>query len=96
MKGFDGQVLQARKIREQALNAGLHLPRGLAGEGEGQDRFRVHAPAGQEIGQAVGQGPGLAGARTRLDDQRRPGMEDGPALGRVQAGQQGVFLDFRS
>ncbi len=90
MEGLDGEPLQAGKVGQQVANALCHFGGGLPGEGKGQDGLRVHSPAGDEISQAVGEGPGLAGARTRLDDEGRPLVDHRLPLGGIQARQQGI------
>ena len=47
---------------DQGADALLHLARRLVGEGDAQDLARPGAAGGQDMGQARGQHPGLAGA----------------------------------
>ena len=55
---------------DQLLDALLHLARGLVGEGDREDLAGVHAAGRQQVGDAVGEHPGLAGAGAGHDEQR--------------------------
>ena len=58
VEGGDPHLLRHRS--DQAADALLHLPRGLVGEGDGQDLERGDVVGLDEVGDAVGQHPGLA------------------------------------
>jgi hypothetical protein len=45
---------------DQVGDALLHLARGLVGERDGDDLTGVHVAGGQQVGDPVGQHPGLA------------------------------------
>ena len=62
VEGLDGEAVQPGEIRQQQMKALCHLAGRLPGEGDGQDLLGRHPAPGQKIGQAVGEGPGLAGA----------------------------------
>src|SRR5690606_8714590 len=70
---------------EQALDALLHLGGGLVGEGDREDLAGPHAAFGEQVGDAVGEDPGLARSRPRHDEQRGAGVRHGFPLGGVQA-----------
>ena len=55
----------------QGGDAFAHLGGGLVGEGDGQDLAGAGAAGGDEVGDAVGEDPGLARTRTGDDEQRR-------------------------
>ena len=50
---------------EQRFDPAAHLLGRLVGEGDGEDLPGVHAPGAQEVGDPVGDDPGLAAAGTR-------------------------------
>ena len=66
----------------------LHLAGRLVGEGDGEDLAGLDVPGGQQVGDPVGEDPGLAGPGTGDDEQRRAVVDDGLALLRVQALEQ--------
>ena len=68
---------------EQHGGAAEHLLGRAAREGEQQDRFRLHAQL-DEIGNAVGDRAGLAGARARDDEVRTVHGGGGLVLRRVE------------
>jgi hypothetical protein len=90
VKSLDREPRQPGNIGEQPPEASRHLLGGLPGEGDRQNLLGSRVPAGQQVGQAVGQGPGLAGAGSRGHQQGRALMEDGLPLGLVQRRQEGV------
>lgn len=65
---------------DQLLDALLHLARGLVGEGDGEDRARVDVAGAEQVGDAVGEHAGLAGAGAGDDEQRPAVVLDGGAL----------------
>ena len=68
---------------------------GPAGEGEQQDPAGIDA-GGDQVGHAVGEGVGLAGAGAG-DDEQRAGVREGGRLPllRVELGEVGVIHDRR-
>ena len=72
----------------QGGDAFTHLGGGLVGEGDGQDLAGAGAAGGDEVGDAVGEDPGLARSGPGDDEQRRAGVGDGGLLGGVEAGEQ--------
>ena len=60
-------------VADERGHALPHLAGGLVGEGDRQDLARMHLPRGQQVGDAVGEHPGLARAGPGHDQQRRPG-----------------------
>ena len=56
---------------DHGADALLHLARGLVGEGDGEDLRRPGPPGGEDVGDARGQHPGLAGPRAG-QHQHRP------------------------
>ena len=69
---------------DQADDPLAHLAGGLVGERDGQDLARAHVAGGQQVGDPVGQHPGLAGAGAGHDEQRAALVDDGLALLRVE------------
>ena len=67
-----------------------HLAGRLVGERDGQDLAGRDAALGQQVGDPVGEHPGLARARPGHDEQRAALVHDGSALLRVQPVQEGV------
>ena len=71
-------------VGEQGLQAGAHLVRGAAGKRNRQTVGRRDIAVSNQIGDAMGQGPGFAGTGPGNDqDGARPGL-DSPALVRIQ------------
>ena len=66
----------------------LHLARGLVGEGDRQDLAGLHVALGQQVGDAVGEHPGLARAGAGDDQQRAALVDDRRALLRVEPVEQ--------
>ena len=73
---------------DELLDPLAHLGGGLVGEGDRQDRAGMRVALGDQPGDPAGQHPGLARTRAGDDQQRRPGVHDGLALGVVEAFQQ--------
>ena len=63
----------------EVLHAVQHFLGGLVGEGEEEDLAGLHA-LGEQVGDAVGEGAGLAGAGAGEDEQRSGGGGDGVEL----------------
>ena len=78
MEGAHGHL--AALVADQGQDALAHLGGGLVGEGHGQDLPGLHALDADEVGDAVGQHAGLAGAGTGQDEQRPLGRGDGARL----------------
>ena len=74
-------------LAEDGGDAFAHLPRGLVGEGDGQDLVGEGSPGQQDVGEAGGQHAGLAGAGAGEDQQRAVDGLDRGALFGIQAGQ---------
>ena len=83
-------------VRTQLLQPAAQLPGRASGEGHRQHRCRVVRAGGNAVCDAVGDRPGLAGARSR-DDRNRPAQRrrDLSLLG-VEIIQQRVGRDRRS
>ena len=62
----------------------LHLGGRLVREGDGQDSEGRHAPLGDQVGDAPGEDPGLAGPRTGDHQQRSRRMGDRIQLRRIE------------
>ena len=73
---------------QQQLQPLLHFPGGLVGERDGEQLGRINAVMADKVGNAMGQGPGLAAAGTGHHQQRPRVVIDGPALGFVETGQE--------
>ena len=67
-----------------------HLAGRLVGEGDGQDLARQDVPRGEQVGDPVGQHPGLPGPRARHDEQRAARVDHRSPLLRVQPVQKGI------
>jgi hypothetical protein len=61
-----------------------HFPRGLVGEGQGKDPFRLRDTRLDEVGNPHRQHAGLAAAGAREDQERSLLVGHGLALGRIQ------------
>ena len=72
---------------DQKRHALLHLAGRLVGEGDGEDLAGIGAAGGENMSDARGQHPGLAGAGAGQHQNRTVEAFDGVALFRVQAGQ---------
>ena len=82
---------------DQADDPLAHLAGRLVGEGDGQHLARPHPPGRQQVGDPVGQDPGLARAGAGDDQQRAALVHDGLALLGVEPLEQrrGVALGGR-
>jgi hypothetical protein len=83
-----GHPHQPGSIADQVGDPLLHLAGGLVGERDRDDLTRVYVPRGQQVGDPVGEHPGLTRAGTGHDQQRRPGMGHRRSLGLVEPLQQ--------
>ncbi len=95
---------RVRARADELFDALLHLARGLVGERDREDLTWVDAPLGQQMGDAVGEHAGLAGAGAGDDEQGGAGVHDGRALvlvqpveqrGRVEGGAGGAVAVVR-
>ena len=75
-------VLGARA--DQRLDTFTHFGGSLVGEGDGENLAGGRAVGCEQVGDAVGQHAGLAGARTRDDEQGRAGVQHGFFLAFVE------------
>jgi hypothetical protein len=91
MKGLHGDAAGNVRVEQRGQPLG-HLCRRLVGEGDGQHRFRRGQPAGDQVGDAHGEGARLARARPGDDHQRAVGAGDGGALVVVEGGEEGREL----
>ena len=78
-------------LADEHADALLHLARRLVGEGDGEDLGRVGAAGREDMGDAGGQHPRLAGARTRQHQHRAVHGLDGAALLGIEAGEIGAL-----
>ncbi len=69
---------------DERADALLHFARGLVGEGDGQDLAGQRAPCRQDVGEARGEHPRLAGARARQHQHRAVERQHRLALALVQ------------
>ena len=76
---------------DEVLDPLLHLVGGLVGERDRQDLVRGHAPVTDEMGDAVGEHPGLARTGTGDDEHGTVGGRDGLALNGIEVGEQRRF-----
>jgi hypothetical protein len=77
---------------EELLHAFAHLACSLVGEGHGQDAVGGNAAHADQVGDAVGEHPGLAASGSRQHDQRPFARLDGLPLFGVQAFQNHAGL----
>ena len=84
-KGVKGgqQRLGQRPVLEQLIDPLRHLRRRFVGKRDREDGIGRNIPYLNEIGDAVGNDPGLAGARPSQDQQRPVHRFDGGALLRI-------------
>ena len=75
--------------QHQAVQAFAHFARGLVGEGDGKYAPGSHSALFDEVGDAVGDDAGLAGAGSRDDQQGSVCTQHGLLLGFVQALEDG-------
>ena len=86
--GVEGEDPEAAAAAaEKAFEAFPHLPRRLVREGDGEDLVRLRADGVDQVRDAVGQHPRLAGAGAGDDEERAFGREHGLALRGVQVGE---------
>ncbi len=76
-------------LPDHLSDAQLHLARRLVGEGDGEDFARVGAAEVQDVGDAGGEHPRLAGAGAGQNKHRAVQRLHGEALFRVQIGKIG-------
>jgi hypothetical protein len=69
---------------DELADAVLHLPRGLVGEGDGEDLVRPRPPGVEQVGDPGGERAGLAGAGAREHKDRAVERLDRRPLGRVE------------
>ena len=77
-------------LGQQQLQPLLHLAGRLVGEGHRQQGAGIHAVVADQVGDAVGEGPGLAAAGTGHHQQRTGVVIHRLALGVIQAGEKGT------
>ena len=83
-------------LGQQQLQPLLHLAGGLVGEGHRQQLGRIHAVVAHQVGDAVGERPGLAAAGPGHHQQGPGVVIHRPALGVVETGKEGAHgLDPR-
>ena len=82
VEGADPEVAGLRA--DEALQAGLHLGGGLVGEGDRKDAIREDLLLAEQVGDPVGQYPGLAAACACENENRPVGMLDGIPLDRTK------------
>jgi hypothetical protein len=88
--GVEGGEADALGPRAQQLPDPLaHLARRLVGEGDGEDALRRNPAGSDQVGDPVGQDPGLAAPGPGQHQQRPLGDLDGPALLRIEPLEQG-------
>ena len=87
---------EGRGVGHEDVDPGLHLAGRLLGEGHGQDLGGAGGLDGDQPGDAVGDDLGLARAGPGDDQQRPFPVQDGPALGGVEALEQDPFLRLSS
>ena len=75
-------------LRQQKLQPLLHLPGGLVGEGDRQNLSWIGTMLADQVGNAMGQGTGLAAASAGDHQQWTFVMIDCPTLGVVETGQK--------
>ena len=78
----------ARLPAEHPLEPLAHLAGGLVGERDREDLVGLRAVRADEMRHPVGEHASLAGAGAGDDQQRPVDVQDGFALGRIQAGEQ--------
>jgi hypothetical protein len=85
-----------RDRADERLDPGLHLVGGLVGEGDGQDLERADAPVADQVGDAMGQHPGLARPGAGHHEQRPLVVRDGVGLHGVEPGEHPGRRDRRA
>ena len=76
-------------VAHQLRDPAGHLARRLVGERDREDLARRHVPLGQQVGDPVGEHPRLPRAGPGDDQQRPAGVDDGGALLRIEAVEEG-------
>ena len=74
---------------DQRLNTFTHFGGSLVGEGDGENLAGGRAVGCEQVGDAVGEHAGLAGAGARDDEQGRAGVQHGFFLAFVESGGEG-------
>ena len=74
---------------DQRLNTLTHFGGSLVGEGDGENLAGGRAVGCEQVGDAVGEHAGLAGAGARDDEQGRAGVQHGFFLAFVEPGGEG-------
>ena len=87
VEGRDPHVLGARA--DQRLDTFTHFGGSLIGEGDGENLAGGRAVGCEQVGDAVGEHAGLAGAGARDDEQGRAGVQHGFFLAFVEPGGEG-------
>ena len=90
VEGADPHVLRCRP--HQVADPLAHLAGGLVREGDGQDPLRMHPFTGDQVGDAVGEHPGLAGTGTCHHQQWTRRVHDRIQLIGVQTREQGLVF----
>ena len=80
----------AERAADEALYPLAHLPRRLVGEGHRGDSGRLGRAHGQQVGNAVGEDAGLAGAGAGEHQQRALAVGHGLTLRRVEIIEKGA------
>ena len=80
-------------VTHQPPDALAHFAGGLVGEGDAQDFARPCLSREEQVGEARGEGGGLARARACEDEDGAVGGQHRLALGGVQAAQIGRFVE---
>jgi hypothetical protein len=83
-----GHPHRPHRAPDQLPDPLAHLRRGLVGEGDREDLTRPGGTGGEQIGDPVGQDPGLARAGPRHHQHRPLDVFGGRPLRRIEPGQQ--------
>ena len=75
---------EGRAVRDEQIDPLLHLVGRFLGKGYGQDLFRFGQLGGDEVGDPLGDDPGLAGSGAGDDEKRPLAMDHRPLLFRVE------------
>ena len=84
VEGGDDNPLGGLFVVEEGVDAVAHLGGGAVGEGDGDDGVRGLPVVVDQVGDAVGEDPGLAAAGAGEDEERAAVVEDGFALWGVE------------
>lgn len=98
MEGRDTEAVEGVDVAGvvvpgQGMDALAHLVGRLVGEGDAQDVARQDAQLVHQVGEAVGQRPGLAGARPGDDPDEALGGGNSLPLGGIQALQDACHVE---